>query len=516
GTAATSTTRETTESSSVAPSSSSNASTESGTAATNRNDLNVPVVDKNDLEEALLVDNMSPSDLKTFELPLLSKVKDKKRAVLIYEGLKYVGNSKKKITSITDLLDHLMGDLFNTKTVNLSVKPVNSKSKRIGDLVYRKQSLVGIFLDQNMYLTFSSKDKVKVDYLPKESKEYSFKAINNLTLNEYGKRVQKEYPASIDFKENLKTKQFVDRIAQTAQELGGKYDVFASVMIAQAILESASGNSSLAEAPYFNLFGIKGSFKGNSVSFMTNEDNGDGSLQKIEASFRDYTSYKDSLEDYTTLIRGGISGDKKYYKGVWRSEAKNYLSAAKFLTGKYATDTTYHRKIISLISAYHLTKYDSIKKTSVNTQQKFNIIQNTQNIPNMYRAKMKYPPYNGTNYNVSGSYPVGQCTWYAFNRVAQLGKHVGDYMGNGGEWGDKAKALGYKVVTQPVAGYLISFHPGVAGSDPRYGHVAFVEAVSSSGILISECNVVGGTTISYRIIPNSLAKSDLVSYIKPR
>ena len=33
------------------------------------------------------------------------------------------------------------------------------------------------------------------------------------------------------------------KIGETARELGEKYDVFASVMIAQAILESGSGES---------------------------------------------------------------------------------------------------------------------------------------------------------------------------------------------------------------------------------------------------------------------------------
>ena len=89
-------------------------------------------------------------------------------------------------------------------------------------------------------------------------------------------------------------------------------------------------------------------------------------------------------------------------------------------------------------------------------------------------------------------------------------------MGNGGEWGTKGKALGYEVSREPKAGWLISFTPGTAGSDPRYGHVAFVEAVRPEGILISEGNVYGGTVISYRVIDANLAKSDLVTYIKAK
>ncbi len=45
-------------------------------------------------------------------------------------------------------------------------------------------------------------------------------------------------------------------------------------MIAQAILESGSGNSALAAPPNYNLFGIKGAYQGQSVSFPTQEDDG--------------------------------------------------------------------------------------------------------------------------------------------------------------------------------------------------------------------------------------------------
>ena len=42
--------------------------------------------------------------------------------------------------------------------------------------------------------------------------------------------------------------------------------------------------------------------------------------------------------------------------------------------------------------------------------------------------------------------------------TAQIGKPVDDFMGNGGEWGYKGKALGYKVTNKPKVGTAISFH----------------------------------------------------------
>lgn len=336
----------------------------------------------------------------------------------------------------------------------------------------------------------------------------------DLNLTEKGQETLDSYAATIDFKVNPITQRFIESIADDARELGLKYDVFASVMIAQAILESGSGASGLSRAPYYNLFGIKGSHAGSSVAMKTMEDNGNGELYQITANFRSYPSYKESLKDYVELIRGGIAGNDSFYKAAWRSEAGNYLQATDHLMGKYATDTQYSNKLNSIIAAYHLTQFDE-PKTPEGTQTGV-VIQSRQNIPTYYRNKMIFPDYDGKNYNTSGSYPVGQCTWYVYNRITQLGGRVDNFMGNGGEWGQKGAKLGYKTTSTPKVGYAVSFHPGIAGSSTTYGHVAFVEAVGPDGILVSEGNVISPTTISYRIIPNSIARSSNVTYIAPR
>ncbi|MFD2386189.1 glucosaminidase domain-containing protein [Enterococcus rivorum] len=95
--------------------------------------------------------------------------------------------------------------------------------------------------------------------------------------------------------------------------------MYASVMIAQAILESGSGNSGLSVAPYYNLFGIKGSYEGSSVTMKTQEDDGKGNLYTIDSAFRQYPSYKESLEDYAKLLKEGLSGNSEFYKGTWKA-----------------------------------------------------------------------------------------------------------------------------------------------------------------------------------------------------
>ncbi|MBU5362518.1 glucosaminidase domain-containing protein [Enterococcus raffinosus] len=491
------------------------------------------------LPSELKTTEVAQSDLKGFELPLLSSFENQDHAVLIYEGIKQLGNEQEETYSAEQLATEIYQNLFD---LEISGKPEKMPEEiTVGSLIYQKKkdkdSVLGIYIGNDYYLTVDdveveedTKERTSINEESEEKEkkvtqrqviletldleeEFLVQELPETALTEYGKQVLAEYPASMNFTENESAKKFIETIAEDAQKLGQEYDVFASVMIAQALLESGSGTSTLSLSPNFNLFGIKGTYQGQSVSMSTQEDRGNGDLYSINSAFRKYPNYAASLGDYVQLIRGGISGNDGYYRQTWRSEAKNYLRTTNALTGTYATDTMYGQKLNSIIALYHLTHYDQVKTTDGNSGV---FIKGKEEIPEEYRNRMKYPDYNGVDYNSSGSYPVGQCTWYAFNRVNQLGKTVDDYMGNGGQWASKGKALGYEVSQKPKAGWLISFKPGVAGSDSRYGHVAFVEVVRPEGILISEGNVYGGTIISYRVIDNALATSDQVSYIKAK
>ncbi|MGM0112757.1 glucosaminidase domain-containing protein [Enterococcus sp. DIV0187] len=500
------------------------------------------------LPSELKATEVALSDLKGFELPLLSSFKDKAQAALIYEGVKQVGTEQKANYDAKQLATELYRNIAGLELTD-NLKKLQ-KEIHIGSLVYREEKenhiLLGIYIGDGYYLTVDdveigadeselsnvkesgptedTTEELEEKVEKNRQREIVVEAIDleedlliqelpKMNLTKYGEQVLAEYPASMNFTENEVAKNFIKKIAKDAQKLGQEYDVFASVMIAQALLESGSGTSTLSQVPNHNLFGIKGTYQGQSISMATQEDRGNGELYSINSAFRKYPNYTASLGDYVELLRGGISGNDAYYKNTWRSTAKNYLRTTSALTGTYATDTTYGRKLNSIIALYHLTQYDQVKITGSHSGI---FIKGKEDIPVEYRNRMKYPDYNGVDYNRSGSYPVGQCTWYAFNRVKQLGKNVDDYMGNGGEWATKGNALGYEVSQKPKVGWLISFKPGVAGSDPRYGHVAFVEAVRPEGILISEGNVYGGTVISYRVIDQSLANSDQVSYIKAK
>ena len=59
---------------------------------------------------------------------------------------------------------------------------------------------------------------------------------------------------------------FIAEIGETSRYLAARNDLYASVMIAQAILESDSGQSQLSQKPLYNFFGIKGEYNGQSVT----------------------------------------------------------------------------------------------------------------------------------------------------------------------------------------------------------------------------------------------------------
>ncbi|WP_137665523.1 glucosaminidase domain-containing protein [Enterococcus hulanensis] len=163
---------------------------------------------------------------------------------------------------------------------------------------------------------------------------------------------------AIHFEKDESVDSFIRKIGEPARKIGQEKGLYASVMIAQAILESASGQSQLAQAPNYNLFGIKGTHNGKSVSMATQEDLGNGTLYVTQAGFRVYENYEDCFNDYAILLKEGLTGDSNYYAGVWKSNAATYQEATKFLTGRYATDTHYNQKLNGLIETYDLTTYD--------------------------------------------------------------------------------------------------------------------------------------------------------------
>ncbi|HET6622372.1 MAG TPA: CHAP domain-containing protein [Candidatus Saccharimonadales bacterium] len=105
---------------------------------------------------------------------------------------------------------------------------------------------------------------------------------------------------------------------------------------------------------------------------------------------------------------------------------------------------------------------------------------------------------------VGNRYAYGYCTWYAYNRRAQLGKPVGSFWGNAATWASYARSSGYTVNHRPAPGAVMQSAGGWGG----YGHVAVVESVNSDGsITVSEMNYAGWGIVDHRTISAGQASS---------
>ena len=104
--------------------------------------------------------------------------------------------------------------------------------------------------------------------------------------------VSRTYPG------NVQT--FLNNIAGPAQQVAQQRGLYASLMIAQAALESGWGGSYLSTSAY-NLFGVKWSGSGAYIELPTQEFY-NGSYHTIYDKFQRYSSYAESLNGYANVI----------------------------------------------------------------------------------------------------------------------------------------------------------------------------------------------------------------------
>lgn len=149
--------------------------------------------------------------------------------------------------------------------------------------------------------------------------------------------------------------QFIVQTAGYAKSLKETYGLLPSISIAQAILESDWGRSELS-VKNNNLYGIKGDNPDQTVVMNTKEFV-DGEWIEIEAPFRKYGSWEESMDEHAKLIAFGTTWNENQYETV--VDATNYKEAAFALEESgYATDPDYPGKLIRLIEQYNLNQYD--------------------------------------------------------------------------------------------------------------------------------------------------------------
>ena len=221
-----------------------------------------------------------------------------------------------------------------------------------------------------------------------------------------------------------------------------------------------------------------------------------------------------SLKEGTFMFMAGYERPDQSlaYFNKRYSYAKSYITKLSTIGGTWATDGTIPD---SLKSSSTSSGSSSTSSSTSSTDTNANCLQGTSTSSTGTTGKIGNLKVNNGIVDIDGidtskgdSYAWGQCTWWAAIRRAQIGKPVPGNLGNGGDWGDNAKASGYKVDQSPSPGDAVSFKPGTLGADQEYGHVAIVEEVHADGsILISEANARGVGVVSTRSITKAQLES---------
>ena len=130
-----------------------------------------------------------------------------------------------------------------------------------------------------------------------------------------------------------------------------KTSILASLTAAQAFIESNKGNSGLTQKAN-NLFGMKGEYDGQYVIMPTTEYY-NGVKTKVDAKFRKYPNWLDSINDHSRLFN-----TSKRYANL--RGCKDYKQACiNVQKDGYATSPTYANTLISTIEKYKLYEWDA-------------------------------------------------------------------------------------------------------------------------------------------------------------
>lgn len=162
---------------------------------------------------------------------------------------------------------------------------------------------------------------------------------------------------------SAQTKTFINYIAPMIQaEAKARGYKVCSTIIAQAVIEGASGTSSLAKY-YHNHFGMKcgKSWKGASVNLKTKEEYSVGQLTTIKDNFRVYSSDAQGVAGYFEFISASRYANLK--------DATTYTEYAQMLKDDgYATSSTYVQTLCNTVTRYDLTKWDDFGVKPINAR----------------------------------------------------------------------------------------------------------------------------------------------------
>ncbi|MDR0743938.1 MAG: glucosaminidase domain-containing protein [Tannerella sp.] len=168
---------------------------------------------------------------------------------------------------------------------------------------------------------------------------------------------------------------YIEKYKMLAIQQQHEYKIPASIILAQGLFESGAGSSRLARLGN-NHFGIKckPEWRGGRIYHDDDEKN---------ECFRTYKTVEESFIDHSLFL-----AKRKYYVTLFDLDIHDYKGWAYGLQKcGYATDKSYGSKLVGIIEAYDLHKYDKAR-----------VIEKTPLIDDIYEIKIHTPSETRKHY----------------------------------------------------------------------------------------------------------------------
>jgi LysM repeat protein len=170
---------------------------------------------------------------------------------------------------------------------------------------------------------------------------------------------------------------YIDKYKSVAIEEMNAYGIPASITLAQGLIESGNGNSSLAKYAN-NHFGVKVTSDWKGKGYYKDDD-------KRNDCFRVYNDARESYKDHSEFLK------RKRYSALFELDKNDYKNWAYGLKqAGYATNPRYPEMLINIIEKYKLYEYDQSETEDQKLRREDRVFsQINANIP---QEKKKFTP----------------------------------------------------------------------------------------------------------------------------
>jgi LysM repeat protein len=170
---------------------------------------------------------------------------------------------------------------------------------------------------------------------------------------------------------------YIDKYKSVAIEEMNHNGIPASITLAQGLIESGNGNSSLAKFAN-NHFGVKVTSDWKGKGYYKDDD-------KRNDCFRVYADARESYKDHSEFLK------RKRYSALFELDKNDYKNWALGLKqAGYATNPKYPDMLINIIDKYRLYQYDQPESETQKLQREDRIF--TQINANIPQEKKKFTP----------------------------------------------------------------------------------------------------------------------------